>query len=163
MAVDCASVEFAVGCYWHCYSCFMLAYDFMAGAYFGHHYHAGEKQYRQRDQACGGAGPFNDNNECEYHQYRACRQSFISLAMARDFGAVFAICYLDANHLASVIADGEIWPSAGFYGWGDNCGCICLYPRHFHSDFKFLAVLSGFDVSWCCAWLCWFLSLCRCR
>jgi MFS family permease len=76
----------------------------------------GKKQYRQRDQACGGAGPINDNDECEYHQYRACRQSFIALAMAGDAGAVASICYVNADHLASVIADGAIWPSAGFMG-----------------------------------------------
>jgi MFS family permease len=34
-------------------------------------------------------------------------------------------------------------------------------PRHCYSHFKFLAVLSGVDVSWRCAWLCRFLSLCR--
>ena len=139
----------------------MLVDGFMAGAYLGHHYHAGKKQYRQRDQACGGAGPINDNDECEYHQHRACRQSFIALAMAGDAGAVTAICYVNADHLASVIADGAIWPSAGFYGRGDDRGCVCLYPRHCHSHFKFLAVLCGVDVSWYCAWLCWFLSLCR--
>ena len=139
----------------------MLVYVFMAGTYLGHHYHANEKQYRQRDQACGGAGPFNDNDECEYHQYRACRQSFIALTVASDAGAVAAICHFNANHFASVIADGTIWPAAGFYGRGDDRGRVCLYPRHCHSHFKFLAVLCGVDVSWCCTWLCGFLSLCR--
>ena len=67
MAVDCASVEIAKECYWLCYSYVMLVYVFMAGAYLGHHLYAGEKQYRQRDQACGGAGPFDDNDECKYH------------------------------------------------------------------------------------------------
>ena len=46
----------------------MLVCVFMDGADLGHHYHADKKQYRQRDQACGGAGPFNDNDECEYNQ-----------------------------------------------------------------------------------------------
>ena len=141
----------------------MLVLGFTTGADLGHQYHAGEKQYRQRDQACGGAGPFNDNDECEYHQYRACWQPFIALAVAGDAGAVTAICHLDADNLASVIADGSIWSSAGFYGWGDDRGCICLYPRHSHFNFKFLAVLSGFDVSWYRAWLRWLLSLCRRR
>ena len=133
----------------------------MAGTYLGHHYHAGEKQYRQCDQACGGAGFINDNDECEYHQYRACRQSFIAFAVAGDAGAVAAICHFNANHLASVFADGAIWPSTGFYGRGDDRGCIRPYPGHCNSHFKFLAVLCGIDVSWRRAWLCGLLSLCR--
>ena len=139
----------------------MLVYVFTAGIYLGHHIHADEKQYRQCDQACGSAGPFNDNDECEYHQYRACRQSFIALTVASDAGAVAAVCHFNANYLARVIADGAIWPAAGFYGWGDDRGRVYLYPRHCHSHFKLLAVLRGFDVSWRCAWLCRVLSLCR--